>query len=615
MGLITIAGGDLRFNETTVAAQTLVPGTKNVVFYQGTLQALQSVTFDKLTVTATASTGFNKLLQNLYVKVGNSVIAVEEITGGTAGTFVFDGQVTVNGTVAFQIYGDLKTDAPVATITSRSDVKASVLDNLEYVDNGQSVGSSIGSIGGRNLTISAADFAWSNSSASTKNVQRGDRNVELAQLEFSTTSDVVSKLYTFKADVSGTSRQLFDGAQVTVYDANGTALVSDTINTGASDKLSFVLPSYVTVAKGTPAKFTVKIDNIPNAVSTAGKTLTLKFATADVNAKEIINNNRVYPATAITSTTLTSVVGGTPTIVNQSYTNDLVKYGTTDVIGSIKIKAVNADVVLKDMLFKLNGLTAASGHMNKISAAKLFEDGVEVATLTKTGIYLQADDVNKTIALGATKNYEVKVTVSTINTNTDVLPTFVTVLDNSSFESTYGTTLGTVLTGNVSANVTAVNEIPTVTAVSATTKGNNVVYKITLASTKETTLSGVKLSLLGTNLSGGSAALNGLTGTLSSDDLGTTDYATAVITSNTLTLGGIANNLVSIMGTRDIYVIIENAAVLDGESPSTVRVSLTDISYNDVFEDDTKFPLNGMLAGYQSLIANGLDLTSIVTIN
>jgi hypothetical protein len=70
------------------------------------------------------------------------------------------------------------------------------------------------------------------------------------------------------------------------------------------------------------------------------------------------------------------------------------------------------------------------------------------------------------------------------------------------------------------------------------------------------------------------------------------------------------------MGTRDIFVILENAVILSTtDSPATVRVSLTDMSYNDVFEDDTKSALNGMLAGYQTLMAGSLDLTSIATIN
>gem|GEM_PF-3963246 len=145
-------------------------------------------------------------------------------------------------------------------------------------------------------------------------------------------------------------------------------------------------------------------------------------------------------------------------------------------------------------------------------------------------------NVNKTLTVGTPKTYEIKATLSTINSSGDVLPTFTTVLDASTFESAYGAALSTVLTGSISANITAINEIPTVTAVTANTKGNDVVYKISFASTKETTLKGITLSVFGTNLSGGNTVLNGLTGILASDDLGTTVYQTALVATNGLIL-------------------------------------------------------------------------------
>lgn len=249
----------------------------------------------------------------------------------------------------------------------------------------------------------------------------------------------------------------------------------------------------------------------------------------------MINQNYVGTGVSATSTTLNSVIGGTPSIVNQSYTNSLVKYGTVVTLGSVKLKAVNADVVIKSLYFTLSGLDSTG--MNKISSATLYEDGVSIATLTKTGTQLYATNINKTMAVGVNKTYEVKANLTAINTSGDVLPTFTTWLTGSSFESVYGAVLSTVLTGPVSANITAVNEIPTVTAVTATTKGNDIVYKVTLASTKETTLSGIKLSVFGTNISGGNTALDGLTGQLASDDLGTTVYATSVVATNALTLG------------------------------------------------------------------------------
>ena len=79
-------------------------------------------------------------------------------------------------------------------------------------------------------------------------------------------------------------------------------------------------------------------------------------------------------------------------------------------------------------------------------------------------------------------------------------------------------------------------------------------------------------------------------------------------------MGGLSANTVSVLGTRDVYLIVENA-ILDGNGNGTpgVRVTLTDMSYFDVFEDATTSAVNGALNGYQALIAGALNLTAKAT--
>lgn len=619
MGLVRVAGGDLRFNETTTSNLTVIPGTKNVVFYEGTITSLDAIELDTLHITGTTNptTSLNTILQNLYVKIGTTVIAVDEITSANSYNFLFDGQATVQGTVPFMIYGDIKTDAPAASILFQTTpINKAAFATARYVADDSNVASSIGSIAGKKVTVTAADFALSNSSATSKNVQRGDKNVEIGKLEFSTTSDVVSKLYSFQVATTAlaTGRQNFDGGQVTVYDANGTALVSNTITSGANRTPTFTLPTALTVAKWAPVVLTVKVDTIANSVSTGGMYFQLTFT--GVKAKDMINYNYVGTWVSATSTLLQSVIGGTPSIVSQTYTNSLVKYGTQVVLGNVKIKTTNADIVFKDAYFTLSGLVVASGHMNKISSAKLFEDGIEIATLTKNGNVLYATNLNKTIVLGTTKTYEVRGTLTTINAAADFVPTFTTYLGTGTFEGTYGAAISTVLTGKISDNITPINEIPTITAVDGYTKGNDVVYKITLNSTKQVDLSGLKLSVNGTNLSG---TTNGITGYLAAADINyaTTNYTTSVVGTNTLTFAGLAQGAVSIQGTTTLYVILPGAALLVGSNgnASTVRVAATDMDYMDIFTDDNSAHLNtSVLYNYQTAIAGTLDLLKVVSI-
>ena len=116
---------------------------------------------------------------------------------------------------------------------------------------------------------------------------------------------------------------------------------------------------------------------------------------------------------------------------------------------------------------------------------------------------------------------------------------------------------------------------------------------------------------MGTNLSG-----TNFTGKLASNDIGTTVYATSVVSSNNITLSTSSDDAVSILWTRDLYVIFENAALAGNNNgnSATVRPTLTNLSYYDVFEDNSKNANDNMLSSYQATIAGDLDLTSIVTI-
>ena len=118
MGLISVSGGDVKFVSASTTSLNVVPGTTHVVLAEGTIQSLQNVTLNKFVITGTAGTGFDKILTNLYIKIGSTIIAADSIPAATTAGFVFDGQASINGTVAFQIYGDIKSDAPATTITA-----------------------------------------------------------------------------------------------------------------------------------------------------------------------------------------------------------------------------------------------------------------------------------------------------------------------------------------------------------------------------------------------------------------------------------------------------------------------------------------------------------------
>lgn len=81
----------------------------------------------------------------MYVKIGSSIIAAEDISTGTGNQeFTFDGSATVNGTVAFSIYGDIKDTAPALKISANIDaINLDDFTTKEYADNGETVTSGI----------------------------------------------------------------------------------------------------------------------------------------------------------------------------------------------------------------------------------------------------------------------------------------------------------------------------------------------------------------------------------------------------------------------------------------------------------------------------------------
>ena len=591
MGLISVSGGDVKFVSASTTSLNVVPGTTHVVLAEGTIQSLQNVTLNKFVITGTAGTGFDKILTNLYIKIGSTIIAADSIPAATTAGFVFDGQASINGTVAFQIYGDIKSDAPATTITALPSFNLNNVTGIKEFDNGQAVTSGIGSIDGRSVTIADASLTLSNSSASTKTVQRGDKNVEIAKLEFATTSDVISKLYSFKATVTGSNYGMYDGAQVTVYDANGNALVSDTVRTG-SNTLTFVLPSYMTVAKAMPVNLTVKLDQVPSLVNTGGYALGLTFN--NLVAKDMINQNPVGASLTQASTTLTSVAGGSVSVITQTYNQKLIKAGDTAIIGAVNLKAFNGDAVLKTMT--LNGVDTT-----KLSSIKLLDNNVAIATFVKTGSALEVTNLNQTIAVGSTKAYQVQATFSSANTSGDLVAPF-TLTAAATFESPYGVALAPLTTTAISNTGAVVNEVPTITSIEGIRGSNYASYKVVLNSTKQVQLTKL-VAALGANLSTLPGTGNVI---LSSSEGGNgTVYGTAQNWATTATFNGVS---IDVIGSTTLYITVTGVTWSATNGTPYVFVGLSDFDYSDKFDDTSVASHASMLTQYKTSLTTISDL-------
>lgn len=610
LSMITVNGADLKFNQpATSYTKDVVPGSLAVVFYTGTISSLDAVTLQNPTLKFDGGvmTGTD-VLRTIYFKIGNTVLSANAPSTIT-GDVTFDGTVSVNGTVQVAVYADVKDTAIATNIKFTNTIGLSTFGGPnEYASNGQAIASAIGSLSPITNTVVAAGLQMTNTYSNAQNVQKGDRDVKLADLKFSTTTDIISKVSSFSADYTGYTYSTgsntptnFQGGTVTVYDANGVALVSQTIS-ASNAHLNFVLPSVVNVSKTSPATFTLKIDQIANTV-TGNDTLILNFGTGIV-ARNFITNNNIYPTAAAASSTVTVVAAGTVTTVAQSFNAKLLQLnGSTVSLGTLKFKPFNGNATLKNVYLRLSGYSTTDLPYSEIV---LKDSGVVVASLLNSGtnnMFPFATNINQTMTVDVTKTYDVVATLKNATTSGNLGSSFKLILLSAGFESMNGVT---IQASPVNAIVSSITEFvkakPTISLTSFTRVGNNGVYKFTIAS------------------NGGDMKLNALSGTVTNNT-----NTTGAFLTGTLYLGnegGTSLGVVSANGTLNFPNLSGLVNITNGSSASftlvipvatwyigsssaagNIGVEMANISYYDTFSDSSEFVHNNMFGSYKWDIA------------
>ena len=178
-----------------------------VVFYTGTITSLESVTIQNPTLSYVGGwlTGTDTL-RTIYFRIGNTILsATPPATTGTSNV-VFDGSATINGTVKVAVYADVKDTAIAGTIKFANPINLTTFSGAnEYNADGSTITSAIGSISPITVNLVGASLQMANTYSNAQNVQKGDRDITLADLKFSTTNDVISKITSFRADIVGTA--------------------------------------------------------------------------------------------------------------------------------------------------------------------------------------------------------------------------------------------------------------------------------------------------------------------------------------------------------------------------------------------------------------------------
>jgi len=585
LSTITVIGADLTFNQlTTSYTKQITPGAKTVVFFTGTLKSLEQITLENFSGAMQASvSGLNDVFTTIYMKVGNTVLSTTapSNTDGTASSIQFEGTVVVNGTVPFMIYADIKDTAVAQRVKFNAGVSlASFVGTNEY-SNGEAITSAIGSLSPITNTIAAANLNFTNTTTSAKTVQKNDMDITMADLEFSTTTDIISKVYSFRATFAGTDEQNFAGGVVTVYDKNGTALVSDSIETNTGS-LVFVLPTALAVSKGNPVQLKVKLDRVANTV-TGNDSMKLIFGT--VNAKNIITTDTINPSpTTLDSVTLNAVNAGTVSVVAQSFSPILVKMnGSTATIGTLKFRPYNGNVTLKD-------LTLTGTDTTPFSVVVLKDGTNTVATFIKIGTTgLWIDNINLPLTT-ETKTYTVEATLKTASTYSDLIGGYALTLNSANFESLNGAAIAaTVVPATVGSSMYFVKAKPTVTYVAMAQGWTKAYYKFTIkAEGWDIQMTGFKF-----NLTNNTDTLSGWVVTLWMDNEGGTTLATGVqdaipTVADSFTFDSLLSTVnISDWETKTFILAMPITTWMKSTVYGNVNVELTNITYADTFNDTT----------------------------
>ena len=599
LSTITINGGDVKFNQPSMSyTKDVVPGTLAVVFYSGTITSLEPITLENpaLNYVSTISGGTD-VLRTIYFKVGSTVLSADAPATKT-GLVTFDGTVTINWTVPVSVYADVKDTAVAQSVKFTDTIGLDTfLGTNEYNSNGQVITSSIGTLSPITNNISAASLQMTNTYSNAQNVQKGDRDLKLADLKFSTTTDVISKISSFKATLSGSTWTNFQGGTVTVYNAAGTALVSDTIVSG-TNTITFVLPDVVNVSKTTPVVFTLKLDQVSNVVASPN-TLQLVFNASDVVARNFITNTNITPTASAVSSVLTTVAAGTVTNVATSFSPKLVQLdGSTVSLGTVKFTPYNGNAYLKNMYISLTG-----SNTNMYTELTLKDSGSTVATFMDSGSTPYFTNLSApALVAGDTKTYDIVATLKTASTAANLSTGFKIRLTSAGFESMNGIVItGTVASPTLSSTIEFVKAKPTVSYVTST-KGGNAVYKFRVAANG----GDIKIDTLELDIGNNTSATTA-TGTLYLGNEGSTPLGTVSISSGANLDKSFANlsGLVSITnGTyQDFTLVFPVSTWYAGTVNGNVGIEVSNISYYDTFTDGTTLLHADMFDSYKWDIA------------
>jgi hypothetical protein len=184
----TIEWWDLTFTRNTNVAlsSNYAAGTTNVVLMQGTIATKAPVTLEDPTVLFTTdATNLSQLFSVIYLQIGSSTFSYSPVAWDVSAAFLWT--TTINSSANVKMYGTLKDTAPNKYVKF-DDLRLGSFARVEYVSNGNTVGSAVGTIAWVTVTVedtalnvTRIDGLWSTT------IAKGMNNFTVYKLNLSST--------------------------------------------------------------------------------------------------------------------------------------------------------------------------------------------------------------------------------------------------------------------------------------------------------------------------------------------------------------------------------------------------------------------------------------------
>lgn len=446
LGAYNIQGGDITFARDTAVALSAqyAGGTQNVTLLKGTLKTNSAITLEDPSLAYGFGMDDDDMFEHfstIYMSIGGSTFSYSPVNGGASTTADFLGTATVNGTVQVKVRGTLKDTAPQQTIKV-GPLQLTSFNLAEYVSNGNTVASAIGTIEGVNVSVESSTLnVVRTDGLGNQTIAEGSQNLTVLKLTLSSNQGNGVRV----------SRAIFDEVNGTALANNNSTLTLYVDGQAVATKqlqgstVTFDFPSFTVNSSAS------KVMEVKATFAEAFNAGDFQLALDSLQATDVLTTQAVsYQTPTGAEFTIGTADADLTASTDPILTSLLLSPATAQQVLSFRLKALNDNVTLKDIDFvgtdldNLNNfrLTTSTGVVIA-SASSNNATTVVFTNIAQSASPVFAKDQNVTLFL-----------VADVNSNL-VGETFTVTLNGANVRSSNGSTIA----ANVAGGITATHDI------------------------------------------------------------------------------------------------------------------------------------------------------------